>query len=92
MVRRAMLQYMQFAYGDESTRRRMSDVMTPKPGRFEEKWVKLDLAQTIMRVRVDLKEAALIVPNVRPELVATGKLLSRRRCRLWAETFGNETE
>ena len=31
----AVLQYMQFTYADELTRRRMSNVAIPKPGRFE---------------------------------------------------------
>ena len=32
----AVLQYTQFAYTDEATRRRMSNTATPKPGRFDE--------------------------------------------------------
>ena len=39
----AVTQYTQFAYTDESTRRRMTNAATPKPGRFEEEWEKLDL-------------------------------------------------
>ena len=38
----AVLQYTQFAYTDEATRRRMSSAATPKPGRFEEECAKLD--------------------------------------------------
>ena len=44
----AMLQYTQLAYRDESTRRR-NNVATPKSGRFEEEWAKLDLAPMVMR-------------------------------------------
>ena len=40
----ALLHYTQFAYVDEPTRRRMSNAATPKPGKFEEEWAKLDLA------------------------------------------------
>ena len=73
----AVLHYKQFAYVDESTRRRMSNAATPKPGRFEEKWAKLDLALIVMRGLADLQEAALKVAGLRPELVTSGKLLTR---------------
>ena len=73
----AVLQYTQFAYVDESTRRRMSNAATPKPGRFEKEWNKLDLEPTAMRGKADLQEAALIVTNGRPELAITAKLLTR---------------
>ena len=46
-----VLHYTQFVYTDESTRRRMSNAAIPKPGRFEEEWMKLDLAPTVMRAR-----------------------------------------
>ena len=36
----AVLQYTQFAYTDEATRRRMSNAVTPQPGRFDEKCAK----------------------------------------------------
>ena len=36
----AVLQYTHFVYVNESTRRRMSIVATPKPERFEEEWAK----------------------------------------------------
>ena len=49
----AVLQYTQFAYTDESTRRRRSNIATPKPGRFDEEWTKLDLAPNIMRGKAD---------------------------------------
>ena len=49
----AVLQYTQFAYVDESTRRRMSNAATQKPGRFEEECAKLDLAPTVMRGKAD---------------------------------------
>ena len=55
----AVLQQKQLAYVDNSMRRRMSNAVTPKPGRFEEHWAMLDLAPTIMRGKADLQEAAL---------------------------------
>ena len=64
----AVLQYTQFAYTDEITRRRMSNTATPKPGRFDEEWAKLDLAPMIMRGEADLPEASLILTSVKPEL------------------------
>ena len=45
----AVLQYTQFSYANESTRRRMSNAGTPKPGRLEEEWAKLDLAPIAVR-------------------------------------------
>ena len=41
----AVLQYTQFNYSDETTRRRMNNAATPKPGRFDEEWAKLDRRQ-----------------------------------------------
>ena len=40
----AVLQYTQFAYTDQATRRRISNAATPKPGRFDEEWAGLGLA------------------------------------------------
>ena len=73
----AVLQYTQFTYVDESTRRRLSNAGTPKPSRFEQKWAKLFLAKTAMRGKADLQEAALIVTTVRLELTKIGTLLIR---------------
>ena len=73
----AVMQYTQFAYTGESTRRRMTNAATPNPGRFEEEWAKLDPAPMNTRGKADLQEAALIVVNVKPELVISGKLLTR---------------
>ena len=73
----AVIQYTQFAYTDESTRRRITKTATPKPGRFEEELAKLDLTLMIMRGKVELQEAALIVMNVKPELTISGRLLTR---------------
>ena len=73
----AVLQYTQFAYTDEATRRRMSNTATLKPGRFDEEWVKLDLAPMIMRGKVDLSEAALILTSVKPGLTVGGTLQTR---------------
>ena len=69
----AVMQYTQFEYTDELTRRRMINAATPKPGQFEEEWAKLDLALTIIRGKVDLQEAALIFMSVKPELVISGE-------------------
>ena len=72
-----MLQYTQFVFVDESTRRRVSNAATPKPGRFEKEWAKLDLAPTAIRGKIGLQDAALIVLNMRLELAKTWKLLAR---------------
>ena len=53
------------------------------PEVFEEERAKLDLAPTIMKEKVELQEAALIVLNVGPELVATEKLLTRNSLALF---------
>ena len=73
----AVLQYTQFAYTDEATRRRMSNTATPEPGRFDEEWAKLDLAPMIMRSKADLTEGSLILTSVRPELTVGGTLQTR---------------
>ena len=73
----SVLQSTQFAYADESTRRRMNNAATSNPGKFEEEWTKLDPAPTVMRGKADLEEAALIVMSVKPELAISGKLLTR---------------
>ena len=56
----AVLQYTQFAYTDEATRRRMIITATPKPGRFDEELAKLDLAPMVRRGKADLPEASLM--------------------------------
>ena len=68
----AVLQYTQFTYTDEATRRRMSNAATPKPGRFDGEWAKLDLAPIIMRGKADLPEAYLILTSVKPGLTVGG--------------------
>ena len=73
----AVLQYTQFAYTDEATRRRMSNTATPKPGRFDEDWAKLNLAPMILRGKADLPEASLILTSVKPELTVGGTLQTR---------------
>ena len=45
--------------------------------RFEKERAKLDLAPMIMRCKADLQEAALIIMSLKPELVISGKLLTR---------------
>ena len=70
----AVLQYTEFAYTDEATRRRMNNTATPKPGRFDEEWVKLDLVPMIMRGKAHLPEASLILTSAKPELTVGGTL------------------
>ena len=60
----SVLLYTQFAYVEESKRRRMKNAAAPKPGRFEKERAKLDLAPIAMRSKADLQQAALIVMNV----------------------------
>ena len=64
----------------------MSNAATPKPGRFEEEWTKLDLEPTVMRGKVNLQGAALIVMSLKPELAMSGKLVTRTAIAL----FGSE--
>ena len=64
----AVMQYTQFAYTDEATRRRMNKTAAPKPGRFDEQRTKLDLAPVIIRGKADLPEASLILTSVKPGL------------------------
>ena len=73
----AVLQYTQFNYTDEATRRRLSNAATPKPGRFDEEWAKLGLAPMIMRGKADLPEASLISTSVKPGLTVGGTLQTR---------------
>ena len=73
----ALLQYTQFAYTDETTRRRMSNTSTPKPGRLDEEWGELDLAPMVMRGKADLPVASSILTSVKPELTVGGTLQNR---------------
>ena len=73
----AVLQYTQFTYTDEATRRRMRNAATPKPGRFDEEWAKLGLAPMIMRGKADLPEVSLILTSVKPGLTVGGTLQTR---------------
>ena len=70
----AVLQYTQFVYRDETTRTRMNNTASPKPGQFDEEWAKLDLAPMVMRGKADLPEASLILTSVKPELTMGGTL------------------
>ena len=72
----AVLQYTQFAYTDEATRRRMSNAATPKT-RFDEEWAKLNLAPMVMRGKAELPEASLIVSSVKLGLTVGGTLQTR---------------
>ena len=73
----AVLQYTRFAYTDQATRRRISNAVTPKPGRFDEEWAGLGLAPMKMRGRTELSETSLILTNVKPELKVGGTLQAR---------------
>ena len=55
----------------------MSNTATPKPGRFDEEWAKLDLAPMIKRGKADLPEASLVLTSVKPELAVGGTLQTR---------------
>ena len=72
-----VLQYTQFTYTDEATRRRMSIAATPKPGKFDEEWAKLDLAPMVIRGKAELPETSLILTSVKPELTVGGTLRTR---------------
>ena len=52
-----VLQGTQIACTDETTRRQISKTATPKPGRIDEEWAKMDLVPMVLRGRVDLQEA-----------------------------------
>ena len=73
----AVLQYTRFAYTDQSTRRRISNDATPKPGGFDKEWSGLGLAPMKMRGRTELAEASLILTSVKPELTVVGTLQTR---------------
>ena len=64
----------------------MSNAATPKAGRFDEKWAKLDLAPMIVRGKADLPEASLILTSLKPELTV-GRTL---QTRTMLEPFGHE--
>ena len=64
----------------------MSNAATPKPGRFDAKWAKLDLAPLMMRGKAELPEASLIVTSVKPGLTVGGTLQTRTMLAL----FGHE--
>ena len=74
----AVLQYSQFPYKDETTRRRMNNAATPRNlDDLKKIGQKLDLAPMVMRGKADLQEASLILMSVQPELVVRGKLQTR---------------
>ena len=73
----AVMQHTKFTYTDELTRRRITNTITPKSGRFEEEWAKLDLASMNLRGKAAFEETALIVMIVKLELLISGKLLTR---------------
>ena len=73
----AVLQYTQFAYTDQATRRRISNAATPKPGKFDEEWTGLGLAPMRMRGRTELPEASLILTSVKQEMKVGGILQTR---------------
>ena len=82
----AVLQYTQFAYTDQATRRRISNAATPKPEGFDKEWAGLGLAPMKMRGRTELSEAYLILTSVKPELTVGGTL----RTRVFLAPFGCE--
>ena len=78
-----VLQYTQFAYTDETTRRRMSKTATPKPGQFDEERAKLNLAPMVIRGKADLPEASLILTSVKPGSMVGGTLQNRTMLALF---------
>ena len=64
-------------YGDQATRRRISNAATPKPGGFDKEWAGLNLAPMRMRGRAELLEASLILTSVKLELIVGGTLQTR---------------
>ena len=72
-----VLQYTRFAYTDQETRRRISNAVTPKPGRFDQEWAGLGLAPMKMRGRTELPEASLILTSVKSEMKVVGTLQTR---------------
>ena len=73
----AVLQHMRFAYTDQTTRRRISNAATLKPGVFDKDWAQLNLARMRMRGRAELPEASLILTSVKPESTVGGTLQTR---------------
>ena len=73
----AVLQYTQFAYTDQATRRRIIIAATPKTGGLDKEWSGLGLAPMKMRGRTKLPEASLILTSVKPELTVGGTLQTR---------------
>ena len=73
----AVLQYTQFAYTDQATRRRISNAATPKQVGFDKKWSELGLAPMKMRGRTELPEASSILSSVKPVLTVEGLLQTR---------------
>ena len=55
----------------------MSNAATPKPGRLDEEWAKIDLAPMMMRGKAELPEATLILMSVKTELTVGGTLQIR---------------
>ena len=55
----------------------MNNTSTPKPGRFDEEWVILDLAPMVMRGKADSTEASLILTSVKLGSTVGGTLQTR---------------
>ena len=71
----AVLHHTQFAYVEESTRTKVYDFATPKPRRFGEERVALNVAPLAMRGKVIMQEDAVMFMQIRP--VDTRGLLTR---------------
>ena len=82
----AVLQYTQFDYTDQATRRRISNAATPKPGAFDAEWAELHLAPMRMRGRAELPETSLTLNSVKQGLTVEGTL----RTRSFLALFGCE--
>ena len=65
----AVLQYTRL-----TTRMRISNAATPKPGAFDAEWAELNLTPMRMRERAELPEASLILNSVKQGLTVGGTL------------------
>ena len=75
----------------------MGKTATPKPGRFDEEWTKLDLAPMIMRGKADLPETSLILMSVKTGLtmgrtLQTTTMLAPFSCEEFKVVHGEEED
>ena len=73
----AVLYYTNFADSEETRRKRMSNMATPKPGRIEKDWTKLKVTMPSVRGNLHLKQRAVIALDVRKIFDFIARLLTR---------------